>query len=435
MSAFVVESYKMLQDNPDERNTWLVQQLLIQGYNVSLGIPLPSEPPTPPSYSASGRAVRINVFFFVSLSISLGTVFLGIICLQWLRHFQQKVPIDPQDSISIRQMRWEGLRYWKIPEILSSLPLLLNLSLFVGLLDLLWSLDTATVAIASTITIGFFLTFVVATTILPALQLFVIRDNSLQKPQCPYKSPQSWIVHRIVVRLIQWTRPQNRPLKPSSRLSRYQRFFNNMDWTATDVAWNHHRKTKPGAEDLVKGLAWIDLNLAHTVEMITSIAQCIQELLPTQSIRVLSKINSRFEAFFGDGEVKNNIRAEGTAELLSALYLEKTKRSFPQFDLQHIESTIRVLNTQLAVADSQRTTQPNSPISAASQQVSPEDRPLVFPFIEWPVIPIHQLPTGAHNCPISYFRSLIFNTHRRSPPASCMRRPSRQTTPCRKVPF
>jgi len=397
VTAFVIESYKLLQEDPVERNTWLLEQLLIQGYNASVGLPPPSEPPVPPVFSASARDIRVNVFWFLSLSISLGTVFLGIVCLQWLREYQKNVPIDPQDAISIRQMRWEGLTHWKVPEILSSLPVLLNLSLtlfFAGLLDLLWSLDTA-VAISSTIVVGLLVGFVVTTTILPSLQLFFIRDNSLQKPQCPYKSPQSWIVHRIVVRLIQWSRPSDRVMRLSTRLGRYKKFFDNKDWTATDIAWNQHRKTKPEAEDLVSGLAWIDLNLGQTVEMITSIAQCIQELLPNQSIRLLQKINSMFEAYFDDPKVNDSIRPkhEETPELLSALYLEKTKRSFPQFDTQHIESTIRVLNTQLAEASTQPTTQPNSPISAASQLIH-HDHPLVFPFVKWPVISVHQLPTG-----------------------------------------
>ena len=402
VTAFVIDSYKLLQEDPVERNTWYLQQLLHQGYNASVGIPPSSIPPVPPPFSPTARNIRINVLWFSSLAISLGTVSLGIICLQWLREYQKNIPIDPQDSISIRQMRWEGLTRWKVPEILSSLPMLLNLSVtlfFAGLLELLWSLETP-VATAVTVVGSLLGGFVTATTILPCLQILLISGDSLQVPQCPYKSPQSWVSHRVIVRLIQWFRPTMSLRGPKPRLiRRYEQFFDNSDWTTTDIAWNKHRKAKSEGEDLVGGLAWIDSNLGQTVEMITSIAQCIQELLPNQSIRLLQKINSMFEAFFADPEVNGSIRPkhEETPEILSSLYLEKTKRSFPQFDIQHIESTIRVLNTQLVDVSNQSTTQPNSPTPGSSPPIH-HNHPLVFPFVKWPVISVHQLPTGTPDC-------------------------------------
>jgi len=402
----------MLQDDPTERNTLLLEQLLVQGYNISMGNPLPSEPPTSPSFSASAIGTRVNILFFLSLSISLASVFLGIVCLQWLREFQVKLPMDPRDSISIRQMRWEGLTYWKVPEIIDSLPILLNLSLLLflaGLLDLLWSRSFA-VAIPSTIVVGMLVVFFAATTVLPSLQLSLLRDDTLQRPQCPYKSPQSWIFHRFVLSAIMATMSSLGIKGLNRTFRRYRHLYENMDWTATDIAWNRHRMNKSGADDLAHGLAWINTHLGTTVEMVTSITRCIRELLPSQSIRVLMLIDGMFQAFFDNAKVKGSLQGPGlseeTPELLSALYLEKTKWSFPQFDTQHIVYVIRVLNTQLFETDHPPVIQPSTSQAPSQMPVIPQENHVVFPFVRWPVLSnLHQIPRS------EWSRSTTIATH------------------------
>ncbi len=141
----------------------------------------------------------------MSLALSLATVLIGILCTQWLREYERDPPLDPKEAIALRQLRYEGLIAWRVPKILSVLPVLLHWSLvlfFAGLIDLLWS-QNRTVAVFVSFISGVLLFFVVATTVLPTIQMLLVKDIRLRTAQCPYKSAQSWTIHRIVTFLVQ----------------------------------------------------------------------------------------------------------------------------------------------------------------------------------------------------------------------------------------
>ena len=107
-----------------------------------------------PEFTVTQAQIRINVVWFLSLTISLTIVLVGILCLQWLREFQRDANLPHKDAVALRQMRYDGLKKWHVPGILSTLPLLLQLSLvlfFIGLLDLLWSLNTFVAAYVSAV--------------------------------------------------------------------------------------------------------------------------------------------------------------------------------------------------------------------------------------------------------------------------------------------
>ncbi|KAF9532481.1 hypothetical protein CPB83DRAFT_728859, partial [Crepidotus variabilis] len=150
-----------------------------------------------PEFHPASIDIRLNIFWFLSLSLSLATVVLAILCIQWLREYQRAAPLDPKDAISLRQIRYEGLIAWKVPTVLLSLPVLLHLSLilfFAGLLDLLWELNRI-VASFVTVVSGLVFLFISLTTLLPGLQLFLMPKSSVFMAQCPYKSPQAWTFH------------------------------------------------------------------------------------------------------------------------------------------------------------------------------------------------------------------------------------------------
>ncbi|TFK62480.1 hypothetical protein BDN72DRAFT_777026, partial [Pluteus cervinus] len=54
-------------------------------------------------------SVRINIFWLLSLVLSLSTVLIGILSLQWLREFQYDGAFSFKDALAIRQLRHEGL--------------------------------------------------------------------------------------------------------------------------------------------------------------------------------------------------------------------------------------------------------------------------------------------------------------------------------------
>ncbi|KIL61771.1 hypothetical protein M378DRAFT_63912, partial [Amanita muscaria Koide BX008] len=101
----------------------------------------------------------------------------------------------------VRQMRYDGLFYWKVPVLISFLPMALQTSVllfFGGILDLLWSLHP-TVAAVTTIAVGIVVAALVFTTFAPALQsirYFHRPKLHAAMKQCPYKSPFSWLFLR-----------------------------------------------------------------------------------------------------------------------------------------------------------------------------------------------------------------------------------------------
>ncbi|KAF9261602.1 hypothetical protein L218DRAFT_905382, partial [Marasmius fiardii PR-910] len=149
-------------------------------------------------FAAPSLAVRVNSVWFLSLILSLSTIVLGILCKQWIReHRRDTSSASPRETLELRQIRYESLERWGVLALLSSLPLILQLALlffFVGLLDLLWSLDFIVASLASFV-IAVFAFILFLTTIVPCYYLtispsIVFSDNICI---CPYKSPQAWL--------------------------------------------------------------------------------------------------------------------------------------------------------------------------------------------------------------------------------------------------
>ncbi|TFK33379.1 hypothetical protein BDQ12DRAFT_573757, partial [Crucibulum laeve] len=146
----------------------------------------------------SASAVRINTFWFLSLTFSLATAIMGILCIQWLREYERDIKLSPKEYLALRQMLYEGLKKWHVPRILAALPLILEVALvffFVGLLTLLWSVNH-TVATVAGVFLSLALLFIIVTTVLPTLQILFPMEQNYRTPQCAYKSLQSWAFFR-----------------------------------------------------------------------------------------------------------------------------------------------------------------------------------------------------------------------------------------------
>ncbi|KAF6760650.1 hypothetical protein DFP72DRAFT_959949 [Ephemerocybe angulata] len=282
ITAFTVESYKWLRDDSVDMSAQLLAQLVTQLTNGTAVLPANV---MGKSATLTQTETRINAVWFMSLAFSLTTVLVGIMCLQWLREYQRDATLPHKDAIALRQMRFEGLIQWRVPEILSFLPMLLQISLllfFWGLLDLLWTYNKF-VAGCLTGVLGIVLFFVVITMILPTLQQAITRNDHLRIAQCPYKSPQSWIFYSLshaiflaVTKLLQL------PWKKTPDSSRFYRLFkatSDTSWLAFDMRWRHlrdasvvirgvGRDVKDG-EDLHDALHW--LNATFTVQNIEAV--------------------------------------------------------------------------------------------------------------------------------------------------------------------
>ena len=194
----MVDSSKDLQPDP---NTILLSHIATLIGNTTNGtitnIPQIQLSPSPSSY-------RINALWFASLVLSLTTVLVGIVSLQWIREHQRYSGLSPQEKFSIFCMRKEALEAWYVPQIFAGLPLLLQgaLALYLaGLVDHLLGFGRG-VAIPGIIFITLSLFFLVATTVLPTLQGLVVLPTHLEitlnlPSPCPYKSPQSQTFRRL----------------------------------------------------------------------------------------------------------------------------------------------------------------------------------------------------------------------------------------------
>ncbi|KAF9475233.1 hypothetical protein BDN70DRAFT_841220, partial [Pholiota conissans] len=189
VTAFVIESYKFLQPDPNDAIVRLLTQIA-NGSNATSS-------PASTSFTATAPSLRINIFWFISLILSLATVLVGTIALQWLREHQAYPACSPKQTLALLRMRSESLEAWHIPQVFAALPLLLQSALVLflaGLIDFTLPLGPK-ISIPIACIIGLILVFLACTTILPSFQpLFLLSGrfsrDSVPSP-CAFKSPQS----------------------------------------------------------------------------------------------------------------------------------------------------------------------------------------------------------------------------------------------------
>ena len=195
----MVNSSRELQPDPNTLLLSHIATLIADATNATAAnIPQFQFSPAPSSY-------RINALWFASLVLSLTTVLVGIVSLQWIREHQKYSGLSIEEKFSIFCMRQEALEVWYVPQIFAGLPLLLQgaLALYLaGLIDYLLGFGLG-VAIPGIIFIALSLLFLIATTVLPTVQGLVVLPTYLEithdlPSPCAYKSPQSQAFRRFV---------------------------------------------------------------------------------------------------------------------------------------------------------------------------------------------------------------------------------------------
>lgn len=137
LTAFVVESYTHLQQDPQDVIIGLLQQIATQRFVFGPGfINSTTASTAPPPFEPPLWAIRVNVLWFTSLLLSLSSASFGILVKQWLREYLAIDYAAPRERLHARQYRYPTMEDWKVFEIAAFLPLLLQLSLglfFLGL--------------------------------------------------------------------------------------------------------------------------------------------------------------------------------------------------------------------------------------------------------------------------------------------------------------
>lgn len=137
LSAFLIESYKNLQEDKQDTIVGLLEKIATQNF-VSSGVFTnstttlsPSVPFEPPLW-----AIRVNILWFASLVLSIAVASLGILVKQWLREYLAMEYSSPRTRLRARNYRKPALDDWKVFEIAAVLPMILQISVglfFAGL--------------------------------------------------------------------------------------------------------------------------------------------------------------------------------------------------------------------------------------------------------------------------------------------------------------
>ncbi|KAK7677479.1 hypothetical protein QCA50_019592 [Cerrena zonata] len=147
VTAFIIESYKTLQQQPEDTTNQILLPLSAQIASLALsGNFANSTIPafTTPSFVPARFSVLINTLWLLSLVFALITASLGILVKQWLHELMARDTQDPRQQVKIRFFREVGVQRWQVFEIAAALPLLLQLALllfFIGLSTFLHDLN------------------------------------------------------------------------------------------------------------------------------------------------------------------------------------------------------------------------------------------------------------------------------------------------------
>ncbi|KAF8155560.1 hypothetical protein B0H34DRAFT_500899 [Crassisporium funariophilum] len=277
-TAFAIESRKLLQEDPSSTSTLLLIHIANQlAASNSSSRPLP--PSTVEPFSVTHQAIRVNALIFVSVVLSLTTALVGILCMQWLREFRRRGNMSPKEYLALRQLKFEGLVKWKVPEMLSALPVLLQVALvlfLVGLVDFLQSIHPK-LSIIVGVMVGLTVFFLLATTTLPAF-FNVYQCFRPGATQCPYKSPQSWAFCKLVF-IIPWIvekiiNTQDWHASANVTFNNLQSLFSSKNWLAVDVGL----RIRSRGAGLEHSLAWMTETFTETVEAVQVIYHCFQSV-------------------------------------------------------------------------------------------------------------------------------------------------------------
>ncbi|CAA7267127.1 unnamed protein product [Cyclocybe aegerita] len=261
VTAFLIESYQNLQEDPSETIVILLTQIAARLENPTNGS-LSSSPDLPQlSFSPTSSSIRVNVCWFLSLVVSLTAVLIGIVSLQWLREHQSYPEyFSAEQTLTLLHMRTKMLETWRVSAFFSSLPVLLQAAVilfFVGLADFLHSLHIAKVTIPVILMIAISITFLFTTTIMPTLHIHVhglkgpISPPQIEKDvpvPSPYKSPQAKLFRHAFSFI-------------SSTLSPFFHSLFALIFKKIGERWTDHLPTRTPSADLMLAQNWTELDL------------------------------------------------------------------------------------------------------------------------------------------------------------------------------
>ena len=173
MTAFIIESYKTLSPEPSTMTVVLVYHISLQLSTITntteLNISLPDLKSSPTS------AIITNVFWFLSLALSLTCALTATLVEQWASDYIRAIERRESAAIKaqIRAYLFEGIENSNVAAIVEGSPLLLHaslLSFFIGLIFFLHPISNI-VAFLSAGILGVFCIVYLSATIAPLINI------------------------------------------------------------------------------------------------------------------------------------------------------------------------------------------------------------------------------------------------------------------------
>ncbi|KIK62632.1 hypothetical protein GYMLUDRAFT_42081 [Collybiopsis luxurians FD-317 M1] len=332
VTAFTVQSYQLLgQSNDSNGMTVLLLVRISQQLNSSGTPPADLADPllTTAGSESSWAPIRVNILWFLSLSLSLSAALIGILCKQWIREAQRDITTSSRkDAFRLYQLRKESLSIWGVPDILFSIPILLEIGLilfFVGLVEFLWSLNPIVAGVISAF-IGLVIIFIIGITFAPAyytlryLRQFSSGQNTYPPLfPCAWKSPQSWLLVRLAMHCYislrslkeTWKRvlatDSSSIISTSSAWPIEEIIDSCQSWDSLDVEMLRSVPKRKGIKDhyLEQGMKWMIKSFSFNADMMLPIFHCLQDCELEEAVSVVGSAAGQVSASFTSWDILN----------------------------------------------------------------------------------------------------------------------------------
>jgi len=150
MSAFLIELLGRLEQDPMD----IIQDVLI--YQTQMMRNSTLGPYVPPDFSPPEHIVIVNALFYASLGVMILAASIAMLIKSWVREFDRglRAMSLPEQRAKTREFRYLGMERWKLPEMVSILPLLIQISILlfsVGLILFLFHISTPSFGVTTAI--------------------------------------------------------------------------------------------------------------------------------------------------------------------------------------------------------------------------------------------------------------------------------------------
>lgn len=201
LSAFLIESKNLLQQDPGEVSIALLLSIAQSQQRIEQGTLQPiSTPIQLPSFEAPLSARWINGLWFFALALSLSAALIAMLAKEWLTAFTTSRPRSAHAFALLHQARLMGLTDWHALHIIDLLPSMLHLALLLfslGLVVYLWTLDSGITIVVAVVT-GATIVSYIGTALLGAIYEHCpfVTHISKYTPQVIVEYARAWIAQK-----------------------------------------------------------------------------------------------------------------------------------------------------------------------------------------------------------------------------------------------